>query len=169
MLNELAWYLAVHPEPRLRNPTEAATLARRLADLVRGEKLGPDETSNYSNTVGVARYRAGDWKGALEAFGRTDRKHWWKPDQVWSRELAGAGGWFFRAMAHWRLGDKDMARKEYAEAVRWLDEYAPEDYELNRIRAEAAALLGIKDPPAAQQKATQAGKKAPPREAPGKD
>jgi hypothetical protein len=50
---------------------------------------------------------------------------------------------FFLAMAHWQLNDKDKAREWYDQAVAWMDKNAPQNEELKRFRAEAAALLGL--------------------------
>jgi hypothetical protein len=55
-------------------------------------------------------------------------------------------------MAHWRLGEKEKARRWYDRAVRWMEKHKdpsqgnnewPE--ELRRFRAEAAELLGMKE------------------------
>jgi hypothetical protein len=53
--------------------------------------------------------------------------------------------WFFLAMAHWQRGDKKQARQWYDTAVRWMEKNKPQDDELRRFRAEAAALLGVED------------------------
>jgi hypothetical protein len=58
------------------------------------------------------------------------------------------------AMAHWRHGDKEEARRCYERACRWLEEnqdYSKEpcffwEEEFRRMRGEAAALLGLPDP-----------------------
>jgi hypothetical protein len=59
------------------------------------------------------------------------------------------------AMAHWRRGDKEEARRCYELACWWLEEYKggytkePCFYweeEFRRMRGEAAALLGLPDP-----------------------
>ena len=52
--------------------------------------------------------------------------------------------WFFLAMAHWQVGEKDKARQWYAKAVAWMDKNKPTDAELTRFRAEAKALLESK-------------------------
>ena len=67
-------------------------------------------------------------------------------------ELAKGGDafdWFFLAMAHWRLGHKDEARAWYDKAAAWDAKNLPppENEELRRFRAEAAALLGVNDLP----------------------
>jgi hypothetical protein len=53
--------------------------------------------------------------------------------------------WFFLAMAHGQLGEKEQAHKWYAKAMQWMDKNKPQDEELRRFRAEASALLGIGD------------------------
>jgi len=50
-------------------------------------------------------------------------------------------------MAQRRLGDRDQARTWYDRAVEWMDKNEPQDDELKRFRAEAAALLGLDDLP----------------------
>ena len=46
--------------------------------------------------------------------------------------------WFFLAMAHWQLDEKDEARKWYDQGVQWMEKNKPEDEELRRFREEAA-------------------------------
>jgi serine/threonine protein kinase len=53
--------------------------------------------------------------------------------------------WFPLAMARWQTGDKEQARRSYGRAVRWMVKNQPRDAKLHRLRAEAAALLGIED------------------------
>ena len=50
-------------------------------------------------------------------------------------------------MAHWQLGHADEARSWYAKAVAWTEKNAPQNKELIRFRAEAAALLGLSELP----------------------
>ena len=52
---------------------------------------------------------------------------------------------FFLAMAHWQLADKPQAHSWYDKAVSWMEKNQPKDEELIRFRAEAAALLGVKE------------------------
>jgi hypothetical protein len=52
--------------------------------------------------------------------------------------------------AHWQLGEKDRAREWFGKAVAWMDRHKPTDEELRNFRAEAAALLGLKDAPPAK-------------------
>ena len=67
--------------------------------------------------IGAARYRNGQWKEAIAAFEK-------------SMELRDGGDsfdWFFLAMCHWQLGDKQAARKWYDQAVVWMDKNEPEE------------------------------------------
>jgi serine/threonine protein kinase/tetratricopeptide (TPR) repeat protein len=129
-LNGLAWRLATCPDVKLRNPKRAVDLAQRAV------ALAPKDGSIW-NTVGVAHYRAGDWKACLAALEKV-------PEFLPS---ATSWDWFFQAMAHWQLADKDRARQYYQLAVDWMDKNRPKNEELGRIRAEAAALLGIAEQP----------------------
>jgi tetratricopeptide (TPR) repeat protein len=127
-LNGLAWFLATCPDTKLRDPSRAVDLASRAvrSDVADGAAW---------NTLGVAEYRDGDWRKAIEALSR-------------SMELTSggsAGDWLFLAMAHWQLGDKATARSRYDRAVRWMEERKSQDDELRRFRDEAAALLGMTD------------------------
>ena len=83
--------------------------------------------------VGLLVLWRGDWKAALTALKKaTDLRF---------------GGtindWFFLAMTHWQLGEKDEARKWYDQAVKRMERNAPRDEELLRLRAEAEQVLGI--------------------------
>jgi tetratricopeptide (TPR) repeat protein len=89
----------------------------------------------YWNTLGVAHYRIGDWKAAIEALKKSDEL---LPGQHFSFDA------FFLAMAHWQVGDKDEARKWYDQAALWMDKNQPANEELRRFRAEAEELMGIK-------------------------
>ena len=54
-----------------------------------------------------------------------------------------AGQWFFLAMAHWKLGEKEKARELYDQAAQWMDKNQPKNEEFRRFRAEAEELMGI--------------------------
>jgi hypothetical protein len=49
--------------------------------------------------------------------------------------------WFFLAMAHWRLGDRDLARQYFNRSVEWMADRKSQDDELCRFRSEAQAML----------------------------
>jgi hypothetical protein len=51
--------------------------------------------------------------------------------------------WFFLAMSHWQLGEKEEARQSYYQAVEWSKQKRWFGSELYRLRVEAAELLGI--------------------------
>ncbi len=131
--NALAWILATAADSSLRDPSEAVRLAAHAVELEPAEAL-------YQNTLGVARYRAGDWQGALSSLGR-------------SMELQSSGGdpwdWFFAAMAHHRLNQHDQAFEFYDKSVDWIAAgnrvTSSEREEYERFRAEAAALLEIEE------------------------
>jgi serine/threonine protein kinase len=122
--NSLAWDLAARSGLKLREPARAVKLARSAVEL-------QPTDGNCWNTLGVAHYRAGDWKSSLSAL---------KKSIELGQEVA-AYDWFFLAMAHWQLGDETQARKWYEQAVRWMDKNRPQDDDLRRFRAEAQALL----------------------------
>jgi tetratricopeptide (TPR) repeat protein len=129
--NFIAWFLATCPAPQLRDPPRAVELARRAAEGA------PDRAEIY-NTLGVAHYRAGNWRSAIEALERSE---------AISRDNLGFDG-FFLAMAHCQLGDRVQARRWYDQSDAWMRKYQPANNELVRFRAEAAALLGLADLPA---------------------
>jgi Flp pilus assembly protein TadD len=119
--------LATSTEPKLRDPARAVVLAKKAVDL-------EPKAGMWWNTLGVAQYRAGDRKGAVDSLKK-------------SMELRNGGDsfdWFFLAMAHWQLGNKAEARKWYDKAVGWMDKNKRDDEELIRFRAEAADLLDAK-------------------------
>jgi serine/threonine protein kinase/Flp pilus assembly protein TadD len=124
--NELAWLLATCQSANLRDPQRAVVLAKNIL------KIKPAE-GNYWNTLGAAHYRAGDWNAAIQALKK-------------SMEIRKGGDsidWSFLAMAHWQLGEKDLARQWYDKAVQWMDKNDPKNDELCRFRSEAAELLGV--------------------------
>jgi serine/threonine protein kinase/tetratricopeptide (TPR) repeat protein len=125
-LNNLAWFLATHPDPRIRDPAQGVGLAKRTVELA-------PEVGGTWNTLGVAHYRAGDWKACIQALEK-------------SMELQKGGDssdWFFLAMAHAQMGDREEARICYDQAVTCMEKNKPGNSELHHFRAEAAELLGI--------------------------
>jgi serine/threonine protein kinase len=132
---KLAWFLANCPEVSYRDPVRAVEAAKRALAL-------SSQDGHYWKALGVASYRAGNWGVAVEAL---ERANWF---------CAGGGSyeWFPLAMAHWRRGEKELARQWYAKACQWMedheDPFAKEpgffwDEELRRFRDEAAHMLGI--------------------------
>jgi serine/threonine protein kinase/Flp pilus assembly protein TadD len=122
------WLLANSHFYELRDPARAVELARKAVELA------PDDGSTW-NTLGAALCRAGSWNAAIAALEK-------------SMALGGGGDsfdWFFLAMAHWKLGERDKARAWYERAAQWMENEAPVDYGsyLRRFRTEAAELLGL--------------------------
>src|SRR5262249_46519626 len=106
--NGLAWILSTCPDARLRDP------GRAVAAATKAVKLDPT-LPHFWQTLGWAEYRAGNWQAAIRAL-----------DKV--KELGSPGDslvWFPLAMAHWRLGHKDEARRWYDRAVEWMDKNNP--------------------------------------------
>jgi tetratricopeptide (TPR) repeat protein len=126
--NGCAWLLATCPNPRFRDPARAVELAKKAVGLA------PKKGSCW-NTLGVAHYRARDWRAAVAALEK-------------AMELQRFGtsfDWFPLAVAYWQLGEREKARAWHDKAVQWMDRNNPKDEVLRRFRAEAAELLGSKD------------------------
>jgi len=123
--NMLAWLLATHADAKVRDARRAVELAQNAV------KLAPKE-GDFWNTLGVALYRADDWRGALEALG--------KSTQLQGENVIDS---FFQAMAHWQIGDKERARTCYDRAARLMHKKQANHEELRRFRAEAARVLGL--------------------------
>jgi tetratricopeptide (TPR) repeat protein len=133
LLNQLAWFLATCPDPKLRDPERAI----RLAQQATSHKPPPNmDVGSYWPTLGVAHYRAGNWKQALEAFEKGREL----------RRTAAAWDWYFQAMAHWQLGDRDEARRYYELADYAMGMFGPtyQNEQLRGFAAEAAELMGVK-------------------------
>jgi serine/threonine protein kinase/Flp pilus assembly protein TadD len=126
--NEMASFLTTCQTVQLRDAPRAVALAEKAVE--QAPKKG-----EFWNTLGVARYRAGNWQAAVAALEK-------------SRQLRSGGDafdFFFLAMAHWQLGDKAQARNWYDQAIKWM-EHKPKDDDLDHFRDEAAALLGFAKP-----------------------
>jgi serine/threonine protein kinase len=124
-LNDLAWYLATNPDPCFSDPARAVELAGKAV-------VASPEEGTYWNTLGVARYRSGNWAGAVAALEESRRL---LGDQFESFNT------FFLALSRWQMGDRGTARNTYDQAVTWMDRHKPNDAELVRFRQEAAALM----------------------------
>jgi tetratricopeptide (TPR) repeat protein len=124
--NSLAWFLATCPELSLRDAREAVRLAKQAIAIA-----AEPEAGYLWNTLGVAQYRIGDCRAAVESLKKAMALH------------SGGDGydWYFLAMAHWRLGNREEARGWLAKGVQWLDKNQTQNEELHRFQAEAQALL----------------------------
>jgi len=125
----LAWLLATSLEDNVRDSSQAVRLAEKAVELA------PHDAACW-NTLGVARYRIGDFDGALAALQKF--REFRADDGEWSNA-------FFLAMAHWRKGNKDVARQWYQKGVEWMERNAPTDVGLILFRAESAELLELKE------------------------
>ncbi len=124
VLNGLAWWMVKEPTPPAGDFDMGLQMAKQAVDK-------QPENGNYWNTLGVTHYRDGNWQAAITALDK-------------SRELHRGGDsydFFFLAMAHWQLGDKDQAREWYDKATAALPKTKNE--ELGRIQDEAARLLEV--------------------------
>jgi len=126
--NEEAWGLAATADLKLQNTGRAVELAKKAVELAPKQGI-------YWNTLGVAQYRAGEWKAAVAALEKSMRL----------RSGGDAVDWFFLAMAYWRLDAKAESRTWYARAVSWTEKNRPSDDELRRFRAEADELFRVNE------------------------
>jgi serine/threonine protein kinase/tetratricopeptide (TPR) repeat protein len=133
-MNNLAWLLANCPDPRFRDAGRAVELARKATELA-------PQYAFLWNTRGVAHYRAGEWEAAIAALEKSMALY---PRRYSEGARLESFSTFFLALAHARLGHGAEARRWYDRAVRWMDQYQPDDLELRRFRAEAEELLSPK-------------------------
>lgn len=128
LMNSYAWLLATAADTRYRDPQRATELAKEVVQY-------PPKSGDKWTTLGVAYYRAGDWKNAIAALERS--------------EALTPGGFttanvFFLAMSYWKLGEKEKARTFFDRAANSVPiSSRMTQRELMRIRTEAAGLLGI--------------------------
>jgi tetratricopeptide (TPR) repeat protein len=123
------------PDPRYRDGAEAVKLAELALAADR------NDGANWS-TLGIARYRGGQWAASIEALHKARQLQGDRVDGV---------AYFILAMAHWQKDERQEARRWYDTGVRWVDEHQkslkqhpePARY-ITRTRAEAEELLGIK-------------------------
>ena len=126
--NGLAWNLCNSLDSLPDDRREAMRLATRATELDSGQ-------GRYWNTLGVAQYRVGEFKAAIESLQRAKSL----------QHGLDAFDDFFLAMAHWELGGEhhEEANQWYGRAVAWMEANAPDNEELIRFRAEAEELFGI--------------------------
>jgi serine/threonine protein kinase/Flp pilus assembly protein TadD len=127
--DHLAMLLASRPDRKPHDPARAVELAKKAVTLA------PRERESW-HALGVAQYRAGDWKAAAEALEKA----------LTLRDGGDASDWLFLAMARWRLGDRAAARASYDKARSWIEQHKPQDEDLRLALAEASALLDADKP-----------------------
>jgi tetratricopeptide (TPR) repeat protein len=128
--NNLAWAYLTAPVP-LRDVEAALLLAEKAVRLAA-------ENPDYRNTLGVAYYRAGRYREAVDVL---------RPNLERQRDRMLAFDLYFLAMSHHRLGETSRARDYHDWAVRWVqmqrELYRGLLEELTAFRAESEQLLGI--------------------------
>jgi serine/threonine protein kinase/tetratricopeptide (TPR) repeat protein len=143
-----------------------------VADLPKAVAWGEGAQKQFPKSpwrhyaLGMVLYRSGRFEESLQHLTEAIRLSPPEPrEQGW--ECSPAEVWYFLAMAHYRLGHAEEARKWLDKADRWTDKAFAEDESgagyryhwyrrlpLKLFRAEAAQLLGIGDkPPTAKEKA----------------
>mgnify|MGYP000919706486 CR=1 FL=1 len=127
-LNFVAWQLAQDMPPRYRDPARAVRIARQAVAVAEDQ-----EAPRVWNTLGIAYYRAGDWRAAAAALKK-------------ACELRPGDGndhdFFALAMALWRLGERPDARRWYDRGIAWNLDHALKP-ERAPLFAEATAVLGL--------------------------
>jgi uncharacterized protein HemY len=123
-LNNLAWCLVTGPADQ-RDPVRALKLIEEAV------KQQP-ENSLFLNTLGVVRYRNGQYAQAVAALEKSLAAGTGQSD---------AADLFFLSMCHTRLGDRDKAKDCFDRAVKWTaaQKNLPAEYvkQLKAFRAEA--------------------------------
>jgi tetratricopeptide (TPR) repeat protein len=126
--NSLAWVYLTAPAG-LRNVTAALPLAENAMRLDGGN-------AHYRNTLGVAYYRAGRHREAIETL---------RPNLDKQRDTSLPVDLYFLAMSYHQLGESARAQDYFAWANRWtaaqLDLAPSQLEELQRLRAEATELF----------------------------
>ena len=93
--NDLAWFLIASKDPPAHDPAEAVALARRARDI-------EPTAAHIWNTLGVAHYRAGEYRAAIAALEKSE-------ELGHGREFGFNA--FFLALSRWQLGERDLARR----------------------------------------------------------
>ena len=98
--------------------------------------LNPPRSARSWQALGCVLYHTGACKDSIAALEKSIEL---REDGVVSFQ------WFYLAMAHWQVGNKEQARQWYGRAVELADKNRPADAQLRRFRAEAAELLGLNE------------------------
>jgi tetratricopeptide (TPR) repeat protein len=142
--NNTAWVL-VRSNP---GDPELVKLATRLT--VEARAIRPDDGS-IINTLGACHYRAGDWQKAVDTL--------LLARQYQKLESFGFDGYFI-AMALARLNNPERAKVWFDTSDRWAASIAATSPELQQLRDEASATLGLKVEPLQPLTVTTEEKKA---------
>jgi tetratricopeptide (TPR) repeat protein len=126
--NGLAWLLALGADPAPIDPAELVWMARAATE-------GDPKNPQYRVTLGLAHLRAGRSAEALSILERAE-----------PMGSQGPAALLVLAMARWHTGDKDRARLDLAAAQEQIEQATTLDESTRRLRAEAAALIGVTAP-----------------------
>jgi serine/threonine protein kinase len=126
--NDFAWFLTTCPDESFRDPGRAIDLARKAVARAPGRH-------EVWNTLGAARYLAGDTPGALAALERA----------VELDRGAEGRGWLLLALVHRQLGDREQARACHDRALAWVKRHQPRGLEWRLLCAEVAAVVQAKE------------------------
>jgi serine/threonine protein kinase/tetratricopeptide (TPR) repeat protein len=129
-MTDLVWVLAAKPGLQEFDESQMVDLGKR------GVELMPESAFAWQ-VLGWAHYRTGEWQAAVEDLDKSIRLQ---------KDGGDSYQWFFLAMAHWQLNNRDEARQWYEKAVVWMEQKRPDNEELAGFRAEAAELLGLTEP-----------------------
>jgi tetratricopeptide (TPR) repeat protein len=125
-LNDMAWSICMSPAQKPRAIHYALEWSEKSVRL--------KSTGTNLNTLGVAQYRAGQFREAIESLT--------KSHELDGEKIAGFN-LFWLAMAQWQLGEKEKGRELFQQAITWTEKNQPKDEELAHFRTEAEQLLGI--------------------------
>ncbi len=120
----MAWVFANNRDPKIRNPEKAVALAHKAVDM-------SPRNANYWNTLGVAQYRAGDFRSAVTSL----------DESMILRDGGDGFDWYYAAMAWWRLGDKPRAEEFYRKAEAWKQKEHLTPRQLTGLDNEAKTML----------------------------
>jgi tetratricopeptide (TPR) repeat protein len=130
-----ASFLTRCPAVQFRDSERAIVLAKQAL------QAAPQVPEGWQ-ILGEAEYRAGHWEAAIEALDHETR--------LGTKDSPGLA--LYLAMAKRQLGRRAEARRLYDQAVGWIKQRPSRDEDLLRLRAEAAALLGLPEPVAPAKK-----------------
>lgn len=123
--NRLAWLLANCPDTELRNTDRAVQVAARATEFA------PKITMCWK-ALGIALYRDAKWEKAVIAL----------ETAIAGDPYESSYDWLFLAMAHWQLGNRQLARECFSQAPQQMPELGENGAKLGEIRAEGSDLLG---------------------------
>jgi tetratricopeptide (TPR) repeat protein len=129
MVRNFGWHVLVHPEPRVGDRARALEIARKAVERA------PNDATAW-NTLGLALYRAMQYETALNVVQKAIERRG-------ARETVDH---LLMAMIQARRGEKSEAQQWFDKVSKTLYGPGTLDGGLIRLRDEAAALLGFKQP-----------------------